>query len=432
MLPSSKPQPNNGVTIKPQKPANAEYRTYEIYQRERPGESTEKIAPGQLTHSTQLTDPHGVHSILRENYPCYRDWAGNAYWLTQYNDVTSVFTDRANVAVATRAQDCGLKTAEDFSGSPAAQGVWANLLDNELPRLCEELLDDLPKLDHPDLSIDYAQTLANQLQFLALGISQSDYNAFVTHMWHLQRADSWQPALAQKGQESALQLVQLINNAKNPQPDNSLKNALPDASSADLLATVLGFEARTLHGWIANLFHALLSDPAAMELATQGRAELKIATLETMRYSPVVPYAHCYTKHEVERFGRLLPQGALLRLSAEAANRDPRVFSQPEQFIPDRTDICHREARGQYRADGLATGIAFGLGLPSRHPAVPETRPRSLYALTRDATVLATERLLKRYPGIIATQPMDPIRALAIFEPMIAWSLPVRLTPIDN
>ena len=35
-------------------------------------------------------------------------------------------------------------------------------------------------------------------------------------------------------------------------------------------------------------------------------------------------------------------------------------------------------------------GIAFGLGPPSRHPAVPEDRPRSLYALTRDAAVTAT------------------------------------------
>ena len=41
------------------------------------------------------------------------------------------------------------------------------------------------------------------------------------------------------------------------------------------------------------------------------------------------------------------------------------------------------EARGQFRADGLATGLCLGMGLPSKHPAEPEDRPRSLYALNR-------------------------------------------------
>ena len=56
-----------------------------------------------------------------------------------------------------------------------------------------------------------------------------------------------------------------------------------------------------------------------------------------------------------------------------------------------RKDLCQREPRGQYRADGLCSGIALGLGTPSVHPAVPEDRPRSLYALTRDTVVLAVD-----------------------------------------
>ena len=53
---------------------------------------------------------------------------------------------------------------------------------------------------------------------------------------------------------------------------------------------------------------------------------VKLAYLETLRHSPPVLAAPRYARHEVERFGRLLPEGALVICSAAAANRDPRAF----------------------------------------------------------------------------------------------------------
>jgi len=137
-----------------------------------------------------------------------------------------------------------------------------------------------------------------------------------------------------------------------------------------------------------------------------------------------------FALREVERFGRLIPRGGLLRLSALAANRDPSLFSQPDEFIADRRDICHREARGQYRADGLPTGIAFGIGPPSRFPAVPEDRPRSFYALTRDMAVAVTALLLEAAPELRLAEDATPeIRCLAIGGTYTCWSLPARLGP---
>ena len=73
------------------------YRTYEVYQRERVGESTEKIKPSQLISDSFRLDPYPSLEILRENYPCYRDWLSNCYWITRYNDVTSIFSDDATL-----------------------------------------------------------------------------------------------------------------------------------------------------------------------------------------------------------------------------------------------------------------------------------------------------------------------------------------------
>ena len=133
------------------------------------------------------------------------------------------------------------------------------------------------------------------------------------------------------------------------------------------------------------------------------------------------------SRHEVERFGRLLPEGALLRCSSAAANRDPRVFKDPDTFIADRTDLCQREPRGTYRADGLAGGISFGTGAPSKHPALPEDRPRSAYALTRDLAVMASRILLEELPTIrLADDYLPTRRSLRLGEMLTCWTLPVR------
>ena len=87
----------NGVVItRRPKTSGKGYRTYEVHQRERVGESTEKIKPAQLASDDYRRDPYPLLEILRENYPCFRDWSGNSYWITQYNDVTSLFADEAN------------------------------------------------------------------------------------------------------------------------------------------------------------------------------------------------------------------------------------------------------------------------------------------------------------------------------------------------
>ena len=86
----------NGIVIKRRQYEGESpgYRTYEVYQRERVGESTEKIKPAQLISGAYRTDPYPLLGILRENYPCYRDWLSNSFWITRYNDVTSIFTAR--------------------------------------------------------------------------------------------------------------------------------------------------------------------------------------------------------------------------------------------------------------------------------------------------------------------------------------------------
>lgn len=415
--------PNNGVAITRRTTSAPEHRTYEVYQRERVGQSTEKIQPADLLGADQLIAPFDNLATLREAYPCYRDWVGNVYWLTRYDDVTSVFADRANFAAPSRAELCGLRGAHDLAHTKAAHSLWGDLIDNTLPGVIARTLDALPTIPQPDLALDYANRLASELQRLALGLAEDQQDTFDTLMWQAQRADSSQPQVAERGRQAISNLLDLIAGRASP-----LAEACPEASDADLLATLLGFEARTFFAGTVNLLHAWLTNPQTRQTLMGSHRAMKIACLETLRYAPPVPFAQLRARHEVERFGRLLPAGAVLRLSALAANRDPRQFASPERFIVDRTDLCHREARGQFRADGLATAVSFGTGLPSKHPAVPEDRPRSIYALTRDAIVLANEQLLERYPDVAPSQSSELVapRSIDLFGTWAAWALPIE------
>jgi len=170
-----------------------------------------------------------------------------------------------------------------------------------------------------------------------------------------------------------------------------------------------------------------LTNPGQREAVRHDRRLVKFAWLETLRHSPPVHDTARFARHEVERFGRLLPAGALLQCSAAAANRDPRVFDDPDSFLVERDDLCQREPRGQYRADGLPSGIAVGLGRPSVHPAVPKDRPRSTYALVRDVAVQASRMLLDAHPHIRLSAGSEPVlRSLRLGEMFTCWRLPVE------
>ncbi|MBJ7460966.1 MAG: hypothetical protein JHC90_05195, partial [Ilumatobacteraceae bacterium] len=85
------------------------YRSYEVYQRERVG-SPPPVKPGQLRTQDYLDDPYTLLANLRNYGPSFRDWPGNAFWITHYNDVTSVLVDSANFATRSKRWFYGLAT----------------------------------------------------------------------------------------------------------------------------------------------------------------------------------------------------------------------------------------------------------------------------------------------------------------------------------
>ena len=431
----------NGVVVPPSPVTVPGFRSYEVYQRQRVSEPAAPVRPRQLLSDELLRDPYPVLAALRETEPCYRDWIGNAFWLTRYDDVTSVFVDDANFTTRTTRSAYGLDDAgRDLGDEPAVQACAAAHLRALARPVAEELVAALVARGGGDLAIDLAARFPLELLTRTLGLPPDEVPVFVERYLRMQRGASWEPRAEVAGRAAVAELTtwsEALLRQRRADPGEDLLSVLAGlepadgpVTGADVVATLLEADHQTLHGALANTCLLLLTHPDQLAQVSSEHRHVTSAYLEALRHSPPVQAARRHTRHEVERFGRLLPEGALVVCSAAAANRDPRQFRDPDTFDVGRRDLCRREPRGMYRADGLASGIAFGLGPPSRHPAQPEDRPPSRYAQTRDAAVTALTVLLEQAPDLRLEEGAQPVmRSLRLGDMWTCWSLPVVVRP---
>jgi cytochrome P450 len=192
-------------------------------------------------------------------------------------------------------------------------------------------------------------------------------------------------------------------------PDDSLLSALVAVeddgdrlSPAELVSTALllliaGFE--TTVNLIGNGAVALLSVPGNWERLAEDPALIPAAVEEMLRYdSPVQLTARTATE-DIDLDGTALPKGSSVIVSIGGANRDPRVFDEPDRFLIDRPNAARHLA--------LSRGVHRCLG-----PALARLEGR-----------IALEELTWRYPRLeLAGPPVRrPLLVLRGFE-----SVPVR------
>lgn len=392
-----------------------DYRSYEIYQRERVGETTNLVNPRDLISEAYLADPFTVPGVLRENYPCFRDWIGNRFWVTRYDDVTSVFVDDPNFEGRPKRFAYGSDIGgQDLGSTPEVARVWVEGHDAVVDDAVAAVLDGLgPAVD---LATELADALLVRILEPVLGTGAATPRILALAN-QVKAGAGWDERQRITGIGAHRELAAILSEQLTHRGDQSVNDLLTvlghqGGGGDDVATTLLEMDLATLPASLANLWFLLLSHPEQLAAVRSEPRLMKFAYLEALRVAPPVPTTERFARHEVERFGRLLPGGALVHLSAAAANRDPRQFGSPDRFDVTRTDLCQREPRGQYRADGLPAAITFGHGKPSRRPAVPRDEPRSRYALTRDIAVTASLALLERFPTIELSANTNPSMSL--------------------
>lgn len=409
-----------GEVVAPPRPTDPSgLRSYEVYQRLRVHEASPVIRPRQLWSPEFRDDPWPVLHAVREHTPCYRDWIGNAFWVTRYDDVTSVFVDDANYETRTRRWSMDLAhRGRDRRRDVAWTEAETRRIDERVEAVTAQVLDQVDRTRPVDLVRQVFAPVCLGLVAEVADIPEGDRLWFTRAMLRLGRGSAWDPRWLDDARRAFDELSHYAS------------TVLGEAESGDdLAATWCESDHDTLVGSLANLWSLLLTHRHELEALGDDRRLWKVAWLEALRHSPPVMTTARWTRHEVERFGMLLPAGALVLCSAGAANRDPRQFADPDEFRPGRKDLCQREARGQYRADGLASVISFGTGAPSRFPAVPEDRPRSRFALVRDTAVTISRQVWAWAQQMECLGDSVPgPRSVTDGGVRVCWSLPVRVT----
>jgi cytochrome P450 len=121
-----------------------------------------------------------------------------------------------------------------------------------------------------------------------------------------------------------------------------------------MLLLIAGNETTT--NLMSNLLNILAARPDLWRRLREDRALVEFAIEETLRYESPVQLLVRFAMREVEIGARKIFPGQPVALSYGAANRDPAVFSDPEEFRLDRGDWS--------RHLGFGAGIHYCLGAP--------------------------------------------------------------------
>jgi len=113
---------------------------------------------------------------------------------------------------------------------------------------------------------------------------------------------------------------------------------LSNAALLSFMKLLFPAGADTTYHALGNLIFAVLSQPQVEARVRRGRDQVALAVEEALRWETPVPIVPRYLARDLEFAGRALRAKSWLLLAVTAANRDPRVFPDPDRFDLDRAN----------------------------------------------------------------------------------------------
>lgn len=242
-----------------------------------------------------------------------------------------------------------------------AQGRIANM-QPLIERIVAQLLDDLSRKTEADFVNEFAVLLPTYVIADILGLDRDH--------WHLVR--QWSDAAIllvsrmgtmQQEVEAARNVVQFIRFIKErlalrrQQPADDLISNLVNvgvdgiAPLTDDEATALTLEIavagnETTRNTLMSGLAQLLRHPDQLEMLRADPSLTANAVEELLRYETPATSMWRIATRDTELAGTAIPQGALVLLRFDAANRDPERFEDPDRLDITRKDARHHVAFG--------------------------------------------------------------------------------------
>ncbi len=334
-----------------------------------------------LTSSAFIEDPYRTYEELRRKDPVHRMRLVEAWALTRYEDVQDVLIDHKRFTNAERNYDyMQYRTFLDLDPpdhtrlrglvSKAFTPRAVRELGPRIQGLVDELLDAVAGKDRIELISDFAFPLPVIVIAEMLGVPAGDRARF--REWSYDIALSVNPLLnseqierVQQATEELFDYFEGIIEQRRQAPQNDLISALLAAEEEgdrltheELLSTlvlllVAGNE--TTRNLIGNGMLALLKSPAQLQRLRDHPQLLDSAINELLRYDSPVQIDARNAIDDVEIGGKRIAAGQRILAIVGAANRDPKVFANPDELDIGRDEVSHLS---------FGRGIHYCLGSP--------------------------------------------------------------------
>ena len=347
-----------------------------------------------------LADPYPALNALRESGPVHFDERLQRWLITRHADVRACLRDRR---LGRNFRHVGSEA--EFAAEPL-DSRWSAFWDVErwsllwieppehtrirklvaaafTPRsvealraparaLADELLAPLVARGHMELLSDFAQPYSIRLICQLLGVPMGHerellaWSHRMVKMYELHVSDASADAANVASQSFRDFVVALLEERRNTPADDlltRLATATVDGerlSDAEIVSTIVvllnaGHEATV--NTLGNGILALMRHPAEWARLLDGSVSSASAVEEMLRWDPPLQLFERWVLAEgVEVGGVSIPRGARIAMLFGAANRDPRVFDDPDRFDVGRANAAEHI--------GFGGGIHACIGAP--------------------------------------------------------------------
>lgn len=217
-----------------------------------------------------------------------------------------------------------------------------------------ELLDEVAPRGKMDVLQALAAPLPVRIITHMMGVPNEDrehLRALADKLLFINRGESYRMKPLMEGIREMMAYVEPKVGVRAEHPENDFISVLAAAERAGVFtrhqvlvnsALLLFAGHETTMNLICNGTLALLRHPDQWARLTSDPAGLaRLATEECLRYDPPVKSTQRIAAADVERHGKTIRKGDRIRWFMAAANRDPRVFPDPDRFDLSRSPNPH-------------------------------------------------------------------------------------------
>jgi cytochrome P450 len=354
---------------------------------------------------------------LRDEAPVYRNDRRDFFALSRYEDVHEALRDHgtyssASGVILNQLTTPGFNSQRDFPGfvigtDPPLHTQLRGLvsrsfsaravadLEEAVRRSVRHHMDRIEEAPSFDLCADFADRVPADVMYDLMGVPEEDrarvfgYNEDFNDVGDATAEANPPSERHLSGQLNMVQYVIELAERKRAEPKDDLISEIiqktidrPGGPSGPLepmelggfLLTLLGAGVETTTKMLANIVVAFHRHPAEWQKVLDDPAKIPAAVEEIGRYQPPIHLMGRRTTREVVLHDVTIPEGSNVLLLLGAANRDERVFPDPDAFDIDRV-----VARAP---------VTFGFGI---HLCVGA-------ALARQEVRVAVEEIRNRWP----------------------------------